>query len=98
MEFLSFKVKKEFDKTLKLDYIYIMTQEQRIEMIRQAHQVVLAQEGASIEELLPPTQEDVRDEAEHLEAIDHEKEVDFDNDENETDMTNVSLEMRESSE
>ena len=98
MEFLSFKVKKEFDKILKLDYIYIMTQEQRIELIRQAHQAVLAQEGASIEELLPPTQEDVRDEAEHLEAIDHEKEVDFDNDENETDMTNVSLEMRESSE
>jgi len=97
MEFLSFKVKKEFDKIHKLDYIYIMTQEQRIEIIRQAHQAVLAQEGAFITELLPSTQADVRDEVKHLEALDHEQEVDFDNDENETDMSNVSLEMRESS-
>ena len=97
MEFLSFKVKKEFDKILKLNYIYIMTQEQRIEIIRQAHQTLLVQEGASIEGLLPPTQEDVRDEVEHLDALDHEQEVDFDKDENETDMSNVSLEMRESS-
>lgn len=74
-----------------------MTQEQRIEIIRQAHQTVLTHEGASIDELLPPTQEDVRDEVEHLESIGHEKAVDFDNDENETDMTNVSPEMRGSS-
>jgi len=71
-----------------------MTQSERIEIIRQAHQAVLAQEGAFIEELLPPTQEDVRDEADHLDALDHEEKVDFDNDENETDMENVSPEMR----
>ena len=71
-----------------------MTQSERIEMIRQAHQAVLAQQGAFIEELLPPTQEDVRDEADHLDALDHEEKVDFDNDENETDMENVSPQMR----
>jgi|TARA_R110000824_G_scaffold281076_1_gene469337 hypothetical protein len=71
-----------------------MTEKQRIELIRQAHQAVLTQQGAFIEELLPPTQEDVRDEADHLDALDHEEKVDFDNDENETDMENVSLEMR----
>ena len=71
-----------------------MTTEERIELIRQAHQAVLAQEGAFIEELLPPTQEDVRDEADHLDALDHEEKVDFDNDENETDMENVSPQMR----
>tara|TARA_R110000824_G_scaffold138634_1_gene303364 strand:+ start:89 stop:316 length:228 start_codon:yes stop_codon:yes gene_type:complete len=71
-----------------------MTQSERIELIRQAHQAVLAQQGAFIEELLPPTQEDVRDEADHLDALDHEEKVDFDNDENETDMENVSPQMR----
>jgi hypothetical protein len=71
-----------------------MTQSERIELIRQAHQAVLAQQGAFIEELLPPTQEDVRDEADHLDALDHEGKVDFDNDENETDMENVSPQMR----
>jgi len=71
-----------------------MTTEERIELIRQAHQAVLAQQGAFIEELLPPTQEDVRDEADHLDALDHEEKVDFDNDENETDMENVSPQMR----
>ena len=71
-----------------------MTEKQRIELIRQAHQGVITQAGASIEELLPPTQEDVRDEADHLDALDHEQKVDFDNDENETDMENVSPEMR----
>lgn len=71
-----------------------MTQSERIELIRKAHQAVLVQEGAFIEELLPPTQEDVRDEADHLDALDHEEKVDFDNDENETDMENVSPEMR----
>ena len=72
-----------------------MTTEERIELIRQAHQAVLAQQGAFIEELLPPTQEDVRDESEHLDALDHEQEVDFDQDENEVDMTAVSPAMRE---
>ena len=71
-----------------------MTQSERIELIRQAHQAVLEKEGAFIDELLPPTKEDVEDEAEHLDALDHEKEVDFDSDENEVDMTAVSVEMR----
>jgi hypothetical protein len=71
-----------------------MTQSERIEMIRQAHQAVLAQAGAFIEELLPPTEEDVRDEAGRLDALDHEEKVDFDNDESETDMENVSPQMR----
>jgi len=71
-----------------------MTQSERIELIRQAHQAVLAQEGAFITELLPTTQEDVLDEADHLEALDHEEKVDFDADENEVDMENVSPAMR----
>jgi len=72
-----------------------MTQEERIELIRQAHQAVLAQEGAFIEELLPPTQEDVEDEAEHLDSLNHAQEIDFDSDENEVDMNNISPSMRE---
>ena len=71
-----------------------MTSKERIELIRQAHAKVLEEQGAFITELLPTTQEDVLDEAEHLEALDHEEKVDFDNDENETDMENVSPQMR----
>ena len=67
-------------------------------MIREAHARVLAEkrtkEGASIEELLPATQEDVEDEAQHLDALDHEQEIDFDQDENEVDMDTISPEMR----
>ena len=70
----------------------------RIQMIREAHARVLAEkraeEGASIERLLPTTQEDVLDEAEHLDALDHVQEVDFDSDENEVDMDTISPEMR----
>ena len=44
--------------------------------------------------LLNATEEDVLDEAERLDSIDHKEEVDFDADENETDMENVSLAMR----
>ena len=40
------------------------------------------------------TQEDVEDEADHLVALDHEKEVDFDHDENEVDMDSLSPTMR----
>jgi len=72
-----------------------MTSEQRIELIRQAHAKVLEEKGTFLlEGLLPTTQEDVLDEAEHLEFIDHKEEVDFDADENEVDMENVSLAMR----
>lgn len=72
-----------------------MTQEERIKLIRQAHQKVLADEGAFISELLPTTQEDVEDEAEHLDSLDHPQKVDFDSDENEVDMNNISPSMRE---
>lgn len=71
-----------------------MTSEERIEIIRQAHAKVLAEKGAFITELLPTTQEDVLDEVEHLDALDHNEKVDFDNDENEVDMSNVSSAMR----
>jgi len=70
----------------------------RIQMIREAHARVLAEkraeEGATIEELLPTTQEDVEDETQHLDALDHEQEIDFDQDENEVDMNTISPEMR----
>jgi hypothetical protein len=74
----------------------MLTSEQRIEIIRQAHAKVLEEKGTFLTEgLLPTTQEDVLDEAEHLIALDHEEKVDFDNDENEVDMENVSPAMRE---
>jgi hypothetical protein len=44
--------------------------------------------------LLDATEEDVRDEVGQLASVDHEKDSDFDADENEVDMENVSLEMR----
>ena len=70
----------------------------RIQLIREAHAKVLAEklakEGAVINELLPVTQEDVLDEAIHLDALDHVKEVDFDSDENEVDMNTMSPQMR----
>ena len=67
----------------------------RIQMIREAHAKVLAQKGQEITELLPVTQEDVLDEIEHLDALDHEKQTDFDNDENEIDMNTISPPMKE---
>ena len=66
----------------------------RIQMIREAHAKVLNKEGAFIAELLPTTKEDVEDEAEHLDALDHVQEVDFDSDENEVDMDTLSPAMR----
>ena len=70
----------------------------RIQLIREAHAKALAEkiakEGAVINELLPVTQEDVLDEAEHLDALDHVQEVDFDSDENEVNMDTISPEMR----
>ena len=70
----------------------------RIQLIREAHAQVLAEklakEGAVIDELLPATQEDVLDEAERLDSLDHVKAVDFDHDENEVDMDTLSPAMR----
>ena len=68
----------------------------RIELIRKAHAVALAEKGdIELEGVLATNKDDVLDEAQHLDALDHEKNVDFDNDENETDMNNISPEMRE---
>jgi|TARA_Y100000310_G_scaffold229060_1_gene231420 hypothetical protein len=67
----------------------------RIALIRKAHAKVLAEQGKEIEGLLPTTQEDVLDEVERLDALDHAKEVDFDHDENEVDMNTLSPMMRE---
>ena len=72
----------------------MLTSEQRIEIIRKAHAKALAEKEAFLTQgLLPATQEDVLDEAEHLVALDHEDKVDFDSDENEVDMENVSPAM-----
>ena len=66
----------------------------RIQIIREAHAKVLAEKGQEITELLPTTQEDVLDEAEHLDSLDHVKAVDFDHDENEVNMDTLSPAMR----
>ena len=66
----------------------------RIQLIREAHAKVLSEKGQEIDGLLPVTQEDVLDEAIHLDALDHVKEVDFDHDENEVDMDMLSPAMR----
>ena len=66
----------------------------RIQIIREAHAKVLAEKGQEIDGLLPVTQEDVLDEAERLDSLDHVKEVDFDHDENEINMDTLSPAMR----
>ena len=66
----------------------------RIKLIREAHAKVLTEQGTFIAELLPSTQEDVLDEAEHLDSLDHVKAVDFDHDESEVDMDTISPAMR----
>ena len=63
-------------------------------MIREAHAKVLAKQGGGIDELLPVTQEDVEDEAEHLEALGRVEAIDFDQDESEVDMNAISPQMR----
>ena len=91
-----FFLEKSLTLTSKFDIIITMID--RIQIIREAHARVLAQQiaeqGASINELLPTTQEDVLDEAQRLDALDHEQEVDFDSDENEVDMNTISPQMR----
>jgi|TARA_R110000824_G_scaffold200431_1_gene384420 hypothetical protein len=67
----------------------------RIQLIREAHAKVRAEKGHEITELLSTTQEDVLDEAEHLDALDHVRNIDFDHDENEVDMDILSPAMRE---
>ncbi len=66
----------------------------RIELIRQIHQEVLAEENALIAGVIDYTKEDVTDEADQLHALNHITEVDYDGDENEIDMDAVSPAMR----
>jgi len=66
----------------------------RIDLIRQLHQKVLAEENALIAGVIDYTKEDVTDEADQLHALDHITEVDYDGDENEIDMDAVSPAMR----
>ena len=68
----------------------------RIELIRKAHAVALAEKGdIELEGVLATSKEDVLDEAQHLDALDHVEPVDFDSDENLVDMDAVSPAMRE---
>ena len=66
----------------------------RIQLIREAHAKIVAERGKEIEELLPVTKEDVEDEIQHLDALDHVRNVDFDSDENEVNMNTISPQMR----
>ena len=67
----------------------------RIELIRKAHAVALAEKGdTELAGVLATSQEDVLDEAEHLDALDHVEVVDVDADENLVDMDAVSPAMR----
>ena len=68
----------------------------RIDLIRKAHAVALAEKGdIELEGVLSTNQGDVLDEAQHLDALDHVEAVDFDSDENLVDMDAVSPAMRE---
>ena len=67
----------------------------RIELIRKAHAVALAEKGdTEIEGVLATNKDDVLDEAQHLDALDHVEAVDFDSDENLVDMEAISPAMR----
>ena len=73
-----------------------MTIKDRIELIRKAHAVALAEKGdIELAGVLATSKEDVLDEAERLDALDHVEAVDFDQDENLVDMDAVSPAMRE---
>ena len=68
----------------------------RIELIRKAHAVALAEKGdIELAGVLATSKEDVLDEAQHLDALDHVEAVDVDSDENLVDMEAISPAMRE---
>ena len=68
----------------------------RIDLIRKAHAVALAEKGdIELAGVLATNKDDVLDEAQHLDALDHVEPVDFDSDENLVDMDAVSPAMRE---
>ena len=67
----------------------------RIDLIRKAHAVALAEKGdIELEGVLSTDKGDVLDEAHHLDALDHVEVVDVDADENLVDMDAVSPAMR----
>ena len=67
----------------------------RIDLIRNAHAVALAEKGnIELAGVLATGKEDVLDEAQHLDALDHVEAVDFDSDENLVDMEAISPAMR----
>ena len=67
----------------------------RIDLIRKAHAVALAEKGdIELEGVLSTDKGDVLDEAQHLDALDHVEVVDVDADENLVDMDAVSPAMR----
>tara|TARA_R110000737_G_C14359701_1_gene446717 strand:+ start:315 stop:545 length:231 start_codon:yes stop_codon:yes gene_type:complete len=71
-----------------------MNEEERIKLIKNAHQKSVKAEGGFIGELFSVSQADVLDEVEHLDSLDREEKVDFDADENEVDMNLVSPNMK----
>ena len=67
----------------------------RIDLIRKAHAVALAEKGdIELAGVLATGKEDVLDEAQHLDALDHAEPIDFDSDENLVDMDTLSASMR----
>ena len=67
----------------------------RIELIRKAHAVALAEKGdTEIEGVLAADKGDILDEAQHLDALAHVEQVDVDSDENLVDMEAISPAMR----
>ena len=68
----------------------------RIDFIRKAHAVALAEKGdIELAGVLGTTKGDVLDEAQHLDALDHVEVVDVDADENLVDMEAISPAMRD---
>ncbi len=73
-----------------------MTESERLNAIRKANDQWKAEHGVSLSAgLMDYTKEDVQEEAKSLDALDHDDSVDFDNDENEVNMTTLSPTMRE---
>lgn len=76
--------------------IYMIKKVSRIDLIRKAHAVALAEKGdTEIDGVLATNKDDVLDEAQHLDALDHVEKVDVDADENLVDMEAISPSMRE---
>ena len=76
--------------------IYMIKKVSRIDLIRKAHAVALAEKGdIELEGVLSTDKGDVLDEAQHLDALDHVEQVDVDADENLVDMEAISPAMRD---